>query len=226
MIGVTTVVSMSVGASGLWWWQQSIPIPLKVDTVAQRQTPPEVVDKVVHAKPLAVVVAAGSPPIPSSPVIAPVIVTAQAPAGRMPPGSPMAATQGVKQVAPSQGSKQTVHAAVQHVAPATPKAQPSTQYDSTPVTAAKVAAPAPVVASNIAPVAAQSVAVTTPAVTNNTAYQVVGVPVDGVLQIKIGKDPAIKPIRVGERLPSGEVLRRANSDTGQVETSERSFKVN
>ena len=56
-------------------------------------------------------------------------------------------------------------------------------------------------------------------------YSGIGVPVDGVLQIQIGRDPTIKQVKIGERLPTGEVLRRANSETGQVETSERTFSV-
>ena len=228
MIGVTTVVSMSVGASAVWWWQENATMPLKTGAVEQLQTPPEPADKGLQpTKPVVTFVAAGSPPIPSSPVTAPVIITAQAPVGRMPPGVPMAPTPVVKQVAPVQVSKQPVRiAAVQPVAPVTQKTHPSTQYEAATATAAKSATLAQAVVPNATPVAAQATSVTTPALTSNTAYQVVGVPVDGVLQIKLGKDPAIKPIRVGERLPSGEVLRRANSDTGQVETSERSFKVN
>lgn len=228
MIGVTTVVSMSIGASALWWWQQSVTVPLKTGAVVQLQAFPEPDDKGLQpTKPVVAFIASGSPPIPSSPVTAPVIVTAQASVGRMPPGVPMAPTPVVKLVAPAQSSKQPVHtAAVQPVAPVTQKTQPSTQYEAATATVAKSATPDQAVVPNATPVVVQAASVTTPAVTSNTAYQVVGVPVDGVLQIKIGKDPAIKPIRVGERLPSGEVLRRANSDTGQVETSERSFKVN
>ena len=229
MIGVTTVVSMSIGACSLWWWQQSVTIPLKTRAVEQLQTTPEAADKVVQpGKPVVAFVASGSPSIPLSPVTAPEMVTAQAPVGRMPPGVPMTPTPVVKQVTPAQGSKQPVPhvpvAAVQPVAPVVQKTQPSTQYEAA-ATVAKAANPQAVI-PNATPVAVQPASVTAPTVTSNAAYQVVGVPVDGVLQIKIGKDPAIKPIRVGERLPSGEVLRRANSDTGQVETSERSFKVN
>ena len=229
MIGVTTVVSTSIGACSLWWWQQSVTIPLKTRAVEQQQTTPEAADMIVQpGKPVVVFVASGSPPIPLSPVTAPEMFTAQAPVGRMPPGVPMAPTPVVKQVMPAQGSKQPVPhvpvAAVQAVAPVVQKTQPSTQYEAA-ATVAKAANPQAVI-PNATPVAVQPASVTAPTVTSNAAYQVVGVPVDGVLQIKIGKDPAIKPIRVGERLPSGEVLRRANSDTGQVETSERSFKVN
>ena len=228
MIGVTTVVSMSVGASALLWWQQSSAVPLKAAAIAQLQPVPEAANKATQsAMPSVVTVASGSPPIPSSPATVAVIAAAQSPAGRMPPGVPMAQTLVVKQVAPAQSNKQPVHtAAVQLVAPVSQKTQPSTQYEAAAATVAKAATPAQAVVPNATPVAVQAASVNTPAVNSNTAYQVVGVPVDGVLQIKIGKDPAIKPIRVGERLPSGEVLRRANSDTGQVETSERSFKVN
>ena len=61
--------------------------------------------------------------------------------------------------------------------------------------------------------------------TPTPAYRVLGVPVDGLLQIQVGTDPTVKQVRVGERLPGGEVLRSANSETNFVETSTRGFQV-
>ena len=227
MIGVTTVVSMSIGASALWWWQQSATVPLKAAAIAQLQLAPETAKKATQSTmPSVATVSTGSPPIPSSPATVPVIAAATLPAGHMPSGIPMAQAQVIKQAVPSQAGKQPVHVATQSVAQAVLKPQPSTQYEATAPSVAKAATPALAVVPASSPITTQAANATSSTVIGNTFYQVVGVPVDGVLQIKIGKDPAIKPIRVGERLPSGEVLRRANSDTGQVETSERSFKVN
>lgn len=221
MIGVATVASMSFGASALWWWQQSAIVPLKAGAIAQLQPASKAANKATQfAVAPVVIVASGSPPIPSSPATVPVIAAATSPAGRMPPGIPMVPTQVMKHAVPSQASKQPVQVATQPTAPVVQKAQPSTQYE------AATPAPAPAVLPAASPISTQAANATNSPVVGNTAFLVVGVPVDGVLQIKIGKDPAIKPIRVGERLPSGEVLRRANSDTGQIETSERSFKVN
>jgi cytoskeletal protein RodZ len=101
-------------------------------------------------------------------------------------------------------------------------ANPNTQFDSV-ATSPMPASPAAIVKPP-SPIA-NSQASTTNSVPSTAAYSSVGVPVDGVLQIQIGNDPAIKHYRVGQRLPSGEVLRRATSETGQVETSERSFTV-
>ena len=229
MIGVTTVVSMSVGASALWWCQQSANVPLKAGAIVQLQPAPEAANKATQSTmPSVALVASGSPPIPSSPATVPVIAAAPSPAGRMPPGIPMPQEQVIKQAVPSQAGRHPVHIATQPVAQAVQKAQPSTQYEAAATSVAKAPAPspAPAVFPTAPPIATHAAGAANSALVGNTAYQVIGVPVDGVLQIKIGKDPAIKPIRVGERLPGGEVLRRANSDTGQVETSERIFKVN
>ena len=96
-----------------------------------------------------------------------------------------------------------------------------------PLVTTQYEAPAAATKTQVAPAVVAPTPLATPATTQtaSAAYQVVNVPVDGVLQIKIGRDPAIKHIKVGERLPSGEVLRKATADTGQVETSERSFKT-
>jgi hypothetical protein len=61
--------------------------------------------------------------------------------------------------------------------------------------------------------------------TRATGFKPVNVAIDGVLMIQVGSDPTIRNVRVGERLPSGEVLRSAIADSGAVETSERSFTV-
>ena len=225
MMGVTTVASMSIGATAVWWWQQSN--TASIQAVAQVKPAPEAVTKATQSMtPTVSVVATGSPPIHSSPATVPVPTTAPLPAGRMPPGIPMAQAQVLKQAVPSPANKQSVNVPSQPVTQTVQKIQPSTQYEAATSSVAKPTNPAPASVPMVTTMTTQAATSNASLVVANTAYQVVGVPVDGVLQIKIGKDPAIKPVRIGERLPSGEVLRRANSDTGQVETSERSFKVN
>ena len=225
MIGVTTVASMSIGATAVWWWQQSN--TASIQAVAQVKTAPEAVTKATQSMtPKVSVVATGSPPIHSSPATVPVTTTAPLPAGRMPPGIPMAQAQVLKQAVPSPANKQSVNVPSQPATQTVQKAQPSTQYEAATASVAKPTTPAPASVTAATTTPTQTATSNASPVVANTAYQVVGVPVDGVLQIKIGKDPAIKPVRIGERLPGGEVLRRANSDTGLVETSERSFKVN
>jgi hypothetical protein len=99
---------------------------------------------------------------------------------------------------------------------------PNTQFESV-VTSSVPAIPAAIVKPSL-PVPGSAL-VNATNVAPIPTYSSVGVPVDGVLQIQIGNDPSIKHYRVGQRLPGGEVLRRAISETGQVETSERSFTV-
>lgn len=225
MIGVTTVASMSIGATALWWWQQSN--TSSIQAVAHVKPAPEAVNKATQSMTTTVsVVATGSPPIHSSPATVPVSTTTPLPTGRMPPGIPMAQAQILKQAVPSPASKPAVNAPSQPATQTVQKIQPSTQYEAATASVAKPTNPAPASVPAATTMTTQAATLNASPVVANAAYQVVGVPVDGVLQIKIGKDPAIKPVRIGERLPSGEVLRRANSDTGQVETSERSFKVN
>jgi hypothetical protein len=91
--------------------------------------------------------------------------------------------------------------------------KPTTKYE-----AVAAAAKQPTPTTSTSPIAAAQT-------TTSVPYVGIGVPVDGVLQIQVGRDPTVKHVRIGERLPSGEVLRRASSETGQIETSERNFVV-
>jgi hypothetical protein len=47
-------------------------------------------------------------------------------------------------------------------------------------------------------------------------YTLVGVPVDGVAQIKLTGSTAIKHVKVGEKLPDNTVLKKANAETGEI----------
>lgn len=96
---------------------------------------------------------------------------------------------------------------------------PTTQYESSRQL------PARPFATQAKQELAQETKQSAPVSQNAPTYKVIGVPVDGLLQIQIGSDPTVKNVRVGERLPGGEVLRSANAETNLVETSERGFKV-
>ena len=101
-----------------------------------------------------------------------------------------------------------------------PKSEPpSTQYEA-PLVVKPIVKSAPDATNNIASKAINTLA------TSEISYQIIGVPVDGVVQIKIGNNPTVKPVRVGEKFPNGEILKHANAETGQVETSARVLKAN
>jgi hypothetical protein len=132
---------------------------------------------------------------------------------RMPIGSPVGQPAPSKQVI----FKLPVRAAspapgIALAASTKPAEKPTTQYEAAATLKLPPAAVLPIPSPSVAQSSAQP-------------YVGIGVPVDGVLQIQVGRDPAVKHVRIGERLPSGDVLRRADSVTGQVETSERSFLV-
>jgi cytoskeletal protein RodZ len=219
MLGVTSIVSMSIGASALWWWQQGSIATTQLSLQVATGTTTAQID---INKSVSTTSGSGSPHFPSTQAIAPVLTQV----GRMPPGTPMSPVQTAKQAVktPAPIVRQPVPTPTQTTAATKLETQPSTQYEA-PRQAITNQAAMPTISQGTTQDAAPATAVASIPVTN-TAYQVLGVPVDGVLQIKIGKDPAIKPIRVGERLPNGEILRKANSETGQIETSERTFKVN
>jgi hypothetical protein len=54
---------------------------------------------------------------------------------------------------------------------------------------------------------------------SSVEYRVLSVPVEGVAMVQTDPQKSVRPIRVGERLPDGSVLKRADVATGKVETS-------
>lgn len=54
---------------------------------------------------------------------------------------------------------------------------------------------------------------------SSVEYRVLSVPVEGVALVQTDPQKSVRPIRVGERLPDGSVLKRADVATGKVETS-------
>lgn len=214
--GVTALVSVSLGAGAAWWWQQSSAVSAKTAVAVLPIAKPQEVKATQPLQPAVVAAVQPVTPAPAPIQVQPVEASSM---GRLPSGAPGNPNQPHKTVHPAPASKPAGRPAAPLQEAQVSKDKPSTtQYEAPAANVSKPAIINPLVA-------AVPVATPAPAVATTSPYQVVGVPVDGVLQIKIGKDPAIKHIRIGERLPSGEVLRKANSETGQVDTSERSFKA-
>lgn len=209
--GATALVSVSIGAGATWWMQQSNAGSTRTATAVLSVAKPLEVKATQPVQP-AVVAVQPAPPAP-----APVQPVEASPMGRLPSGAPGNPNQPHKTVHPAPASKPAGRPAAPLQEAQVSKDKPSTTQYEAPI----ANAPKPAIVNP----AAVPVVTPAPVVATTSLYQVVGVPVDGVLQIKIGKDPAIKHIRIGERLPGGEVLRKANSETGQVDTSERSFKA-
>lgn len=210
--GATALVSVSIGAGAAWWWQQSSAVSTRTAIAVLPIAKPQEVKAVLQVQPAVVAAVQPAPPAP-----APVQPVVASPMGRLPSGVPGNLIQPHKAVHPAPVGKPAGRSTAPLQEAQVSKDKPSTtQYEAPAANVSKPAIVNPPVVSVVTP---------TPAVATTSPYQVVGVPVDGVLQIKIGKDPAIKHVRIGERLPGGEVLRKANSETGQVDTSERSFKA-
>jgi hypothetical protein len=58
-----------------------------------------------------------------------------------------------------------------------------------------------------------------PPPTRSIEWKVIGVPVDGVVQIQLGTDQTVRHLKIGQRLPNGAEIRAASSEFQTVETN-------
>lgn len=158
--------------------------------------------------------AAQFPPLPSG-----VAQRAATPPVKSPPSPPPPAAASSRPAPPA--SKGFVSFA-QNVPAKAPSQAPSPPQVASPVTpASKPAAPVQAPMAQPADLPAQP-APTTAAGPN---FTVVGMPTDEVVLVKIDGETTVRPVRLGQKLPTGETLLMINIGEGRIRTDQRSVIV-